>query len=162
MPVSEQQEGASEEAQAEEPKPTPGLEPPPGLRPGVRRQATVQAIGFLAAASVAALVAAVMLETRGQSAASKAVLIGHALGHGLTLSWLVPALWGFDRDSQTLMQATLGLSPIRLVTGVGLLVGTVVVLRLPEVPLVLAYVATHVWGHVVEHLTLRELIEGVS
>ena len=161
--MSEQQEANGEPEAAEEvPPPTPGQEPPPELRPGVRRQAAIQALGLLAAASVAAFVAAVMLETRGQSAASKAVLIGHALGHGLTLSWLVPALWGFDRDSQTLMQATLGLSPIRLVTGVGLLVGTVVVLRLPEVPLVLAYVATHVWGHVVEHLTLRELIEGVS
>lgn len=159
--MNEQQEADGEPGVPEEaPPPTPGQEPPPELRPGVRRQAAIQALGLLAAASVAAFVAAVMLETRGQSAASKSLLVGHGLGHVLTLSWLVPALWAFDRNSLTLMQATLGLSPIRIVTGVGLLIGAVVVFRLPEVPLVLAYVGTHVWGHVVEHLTLRELSEG--
>ena len=160
--MSEQEAPSEGVASEDEPRVVPGQEPPPQLRPGVRRQATIQAIGFLAAASVAAFVAALMVETRGQSAASKAVLIGHGLGHLLTLSWLVPTLWGFDRDSRTLLQATLGLSPIRIVTGVGLLVGAVAVFRLPEVPLVLAYVATHVWGHVVEHVTLRELAEGAK
>ena len=119
-----------------------------------------RALGLLAAASVAALLAAVALASRGQASASEALLVGHLLGHALTLSWLVPALWAFDRDSRTLLQATLGMSPIRIVTGVGLLIGAAVVLRLPEVPLVLAYVATHVYGHVVEHLTLRALAEG--
>lgn len=156
-----ERDASEDEAATDEPRRVPGQEPPPELRPGVRRQATIQALGFLAAASVAALVAAVMLELRGQSAASKALLLGHGLGHALTLSWLIPTLWGFDRDSRALLQATLGLSPIRIVTGVGLLVGAVVMFRLPEVPLVLAYVATHVWGHVVEHLTLRELSKGV-
>ena len=109
----------------------------------------------MAGAAVLAFAISLALLEGGRARAGHALLIGHGIGQVLALSWLLPTLWSFDKDAQTVLRATLGLSPFRLVFAAVAVCGAAY--AFPVLPLVLSFLATHLWGHVVEHFVLGEL-----
>lgn len=130
------------------------------LPAGARRRVVSRAIALLGAATVLALLANLGLYRLDRGRAAEALLLGHLIGHAITLSWLLGAIYSFDkRDALSL---TLGLSPLRMMTAAAAIVGAVAAFDYLELPLVLSYLATHVYGHVVEAVTLRDLAAATT
>ncbi|MGE0707260.1 MAG: hypothetical protein AB7N76_16385 [Planctomycetota bacterium] len=133
-------------------------DPRPQLASGVRRRVASRAVGQVALASVIALLGALWLTGRGEARAGTALVFGHAVGQAVCASWLLGALIGFDRDAAGVVGATLGLSFYRMLLATAALVGGAALWDLSPTPLVLGFIATRVWGHVVEGLALRDLV----
>lgn len=125
---------------------------PPADRARIARRA---ALGLTAPAALAAATAAGLL-----AAGHRGPALGVALGSGaalvITASWVVGALATFHRSGNALLGFTIGLWPLRIAVIV-LTAAAGMILAAEPISLVLALVVTHVWGHLVEALTLDAL-----
>lgn len=136
---------------------SPGDAPrrPPRLPAGVRRRIAVRSGSAAALASGLAL--AVALGPTWPAGTPTAILVGHAVGQVVALSWVVGALLTFDASSGAFMGGTLGLAPVRLLVAVGGLGLAAAWFELTPAPLALAFVGTHVVGLAIEAYTFNAL-----
>jgi hypothetical protein len=124
-------------------------EPVLRLDPEARARVTRRSLVALGGATVAVGVLALALQQGGRADLAVAVVLGHLLGQGITLTWVAGALWTWSGGHSALMVGTVGAFPLRmllLVVGVG-------VAHLQELHMggvVFSILATQALGHVIE------------
>ena len=127
------------------------------LRPGAKARVGILALASCGALSLACVLLALAYLRAGHEALALGVLVGHAGAQLVTCTWLVGAILTFDRPNDAFLQATLGLSPLRLILLAGV-VGCALWLADPNPnALFFSLVGTHLAGHVIEALVLRRL-----
>ncbi len=125
------------------------VDAPPRLAPGARRQIAVRSFVALLAPTAAVAAGCVLLLSAGNHTVGWAVAAGHLLSLGVTLSWLIGALIASEATFSRFLGTTLGLWPLRLVA-VALGFGACASLGLDPIALFVAFLATHVYGHLVQ------------
>lgn len=127
----------------------------PADRARIARRAT---LGLALPAALAA-VAAAALAAAGHRGPAIGVGLGAGTGLAITASWLLGALVTFHRSGGALMGFTVGLWPLRIAL-LFLTAAAGTLLQAEPISLVLSLLATHIWGHVVEALTLDALAQA--
>ena len=155
----------SDESVAEEP-PSPELSPEElraatlaavRLRPGAKARVAGLALSLCGGLSVAFALLALVYVQRGEDALALGVFLGHVGAQLVTCTWLAGAVLTFDRSNQDFLQATLGMSPVRLVL-LATVVGCGLWLAKPnQNALFFSLIATHLAGHGIEGFVLRRL-----
>lgn len=127
------------------------------LQPGAKARVAGLALALCGGLSTLAALVGLLYLQREQPALALGVFLGHSAAQLVTASWLVGAILTFDRSSQDFLQATLGMSPLRLVV-IATVVGCGLWLSDPDpAALFFSLMLTHVAGHAVEGFVLRRL-----
>lgn len=127
------------------------------LRPGAKARVAGFALSLSGAATVVCAGLALLYLQAGHPRHALGVFLGHVAAQLVTATWLVGAILSFDRGTQEFMRATLGMSPLRLLVLVTVVVAGVLLTEADHVALFLSLIGTHVYGHVVEGLVLGRL-----
>jgi len=139
-------------------RPAPTKPPPPTPEAlAARRAIAVRAVTALLVPAGGVVAACVLLNLSGRAPIALGLALGHGVAIVLSLSWVLGAILFQDADHKLFLGFTLGQWPFRLAAVVLIFWMATSSLALSIPALFFAFLATHVYGHVVQGLTFSAL-----